>query len=282
MANVQGNGDLSVFSIGGNSLLALIKNVEYELSPENADTTTILRAGKRRQKVKAGTTIRTALMSTLTGDAGLVSSNLAVGAFTIGGVDLLAYLRGGSFNGTFDVREVSGVAAAYKWPQIFGKDYTSEVTLVLPAAADSQTPNAARSFMASFHDPDLLDQDLTRVIFSITIDGTATTVPMIARTVKHQINGQQEQVFTISLEGNDPGTGAYPTAPVGTTSLLEAAFNAYNAPLAAVLTTGAALSGETYSGNVIITSFGFNFNDAEIIEISYEFASRGTFAAAAA
>lgn len=279
MANVQGFGDLSVFSVGGNSLLTVIKGVEYEVSPTNADTSTISRVGTRRQKVKNTAMLRTATMSTLSGDSGMVASNLAISAFTIGGVDFLSYLKGGSFSGSFTEEDTSGPADAWTWAQIFGKDYSAEVTLMIPAAGDSQTPNFARSLMDEIHDADLNDQDTTRVAFSITIDGVAITVPMIIANVKHVINEKTHQIITLSLEGNDPGTGDYPTAPTGTTSLLEKAFNAYNTALAVVLTPAAGAAGLTYAGNVIFGPFSFSFNNAEIIQIQYEFHNRGAFTA---
>jgi hypothetical protein len=178
------------------------------------------------------------------------------------------------------VREVSGVADPFKWPQIFGKDYRLDCTLVIPAAGDSQSPNFARAMGANLHDTDLNDQDLTRVTFTITIDGVTVTIPMQVASMTHTINQNQEQVISLSMNGVDPGTGAYPTAPTGTTSLLEKMFNAYNTVLACVLTTAAAGAGQTYSGNFIFTDFGFSFNDSEIIMIDYTLASRGTIVSA--
>ncbi len=282
MPLVQGNGDIAVYTLDGASQLGIMKGVGYTIQLDDADTTTVARAGKRRQSVKKSATITSGFMSPLSGDAALVSTNLAVSAFTVGGVDYLAYLRGGSVKGSFDVREVSGVAAPFKFPQIFGKDYSADITLILPVAGASQVPNSARVLGVLVHDPDLTDQDLSRVTMTVTIDGTAITIPMQVMSLKHDVNGQQEQIITLSLAGNDPGTGAYPTAPTGSTSLLEKFFNAYNTALAVVLTTGAVASGETYSGNFIVTDFGFSFNDAEVIMIDYTLSSQGTVTGVAA
>lgn len=280
MPNVQSFADLSVFTLGAASLLAQIKGVQYEFSPENADTSTIKRGAKRRQTVKKGVTITTGLMSTMSGDASLVASNLAVSAMSLGGVSILSYVRGGSISGSYEVREVSGIADAYRWPQITGKDYEVELNLMLPAAGDSQVPNMVRALGPSIHDPDVLDQDLTRVTWSMTIDDVTITIPMIVESFEDTIRENQEQELRLRLSGCDPGTGAYPTSPTGTSSLLEAAFNAFNVPIAFVLTTAGAGAGVSYSGNAIVTRFGFSFNDAEITMIDYTFSSRGTVTAA--
>ena len=280
MANAQGNGDLAVYTLDGSSQLTTIKNVAYEFTADKGDTTTINRPGSRRQTVRKGCTIKSGFMSTLSGDSGMVASNLAISAFSLGGQSYLSYLRGGSFRGSFTVREVPGVGDVFRWPQIFGKDYKMEVTLVIPAAGDSQLPNFARSQGANLHDTDLNDQDLTRLAVSITIDGVTTALTMEVDSMTHTVNQQQEQVITLSLSGNDPGTGAYPTTPTGTTTLFEKMLNAHNTVLAVVLTTAAAGSGQTYSGNFIFTDFGFSFNDSEIIMIDYTLSSRGPIASA--
>lgn len=283
MANVQGNGDLAVFTLDGSSQLALIKGVTYNLNLSKGDTTTIARAGHRRQTVKKSSTIKTGVMSALSGDATLVATNLAVSAFALGGVSYLAYLRGCTINGTTpEKREVGGLANAFKWPQAFGKDYSIDVTLVIPAAADSQTSNFAVNMGANLHDTDLTDQDLTRLAFTITIDNVTIAMTCEVDDYTHEINGQQEQVITLKLSGNDPGTGAYPTTPTGTTSILEKAFNAYNTAVAVVLTSGAAASGETYSGNFMIPSFSIGIQDESVIMIDLDFESKGTITAAAA
>lgn len=279
MPNVQSFADLDVFTADASSLLANIKGVTYTFEPENADSSAIKRIGKRRQTVKKGVTVATGTMSTLTGDASLVASNLAVSAMTLGGTSILNYLRGGSISGSFDVREVSGVADPYRWPQIFGKDYEVELNLLLPAAGDSQVSNMARVLSPLIHDPDLTDQDLTRVTWSMTIDNVTITIPMIVQSYELTIRETQEQELRVRLSGCDPGSGAYPTSPTGTSTLLEAAFNAFNTPIALVLTTAAAGAGVSYSFNAIITRFGFSFNDAEITMIDYTFSSRGNVTA---
>ncbi len=282
MANVQGFGDLQAFSIGGNSLLTVIKNVQYKWTLDKADTSTISRTGRRRQTVNKGGTITTGAMSTLASDSGMVASSLSISAFTLDGVSYLAYLRGGSVRGSFETRMVQGAADAPKWPQNFGKDYEWSIDLLIPAAADVQTANAAINLGPRLHDTDVLDQDLTRVVLSITIDGVATTMECEIDEFDHIINEKQEQEIKLRLTGNDPGTGNYPTAPTGSTSLLEKAFNASDTALAFVLTTSTAADGETYSGNAIITDFGFSFNGGEIIIIDYTFSTRGAVTAATA
>lgn len=273
MALLQGAGDLSVFTWDANSLLAILPDVSYEIDIDYGDTSVVGRPGDRQQAVKRGAVIQASIYSTLASDSGLVASNLAISAFTIGGTSYLAHVRGGSFKGSFKVRETSGVGDVFKWPQIFGKGYTAEVNLTVPLTG---SPNIIRNISSALHDTDLLDQDLVRVAFSITIDGTPITVPMTIKSMKVNWQNQQEVNVTLSLEGNDPSTGDYPTAPTGTSTLLENAFNQYNTSIAMVLTTSAVVGdGTSFAFNAIITNFGFSFNDAEIIKTDYTFSSRG-------
>lgn len=276
MPLVQGAGDIAVYTIDTVDHRALIKNVNYRTNLTKADVGRITRPGIRRQTVKKSVEISTGHMSQLASDSGLMASNLAIGGFTIGGTSYLAYLRGGSFSGSFETRETSGVADVFTHPQHFGKDYAATVNLMIPLTG---SPNALRNLSPGVYDTDLLDQDLVNVAFSITIDGSAVTVPMQIETLEIAFTERQEIAVTIQLVGNDPGTGDFPTSPTGTTTMLEKCFNAYNAPIAIVLTSASGTDGVIYSGNFIPGPFSFQFNDAEIIMLDFTWLSRGTITA---
>lgn len=283
MANVQGFADLAVFTLDAGSMLTTVKNVAYTANFDKADTGAISRVGKRRQTVKKSVTLRSGIMETLAADSSMVSSNLSVTACSLGGVNILGYLRGGTFNGSFDIREVSAVSDVFKWPQIFGKDYKVDLTLLVPAAGDTQTANFLRGSListAGLLDTDLADQDLTRQTFSITINGVTYALQLEIDSVDVTINQNEEKVIKISGSGNDPGTGAYPTTPTGTSTLLENCFNDFNTAVALVLTDAAAGSGVSMTGNFIFSSFNFSFNDSEVTMIDFEMQSRGTIAQA--
>lgn len=274
MPLVQESGDLTVYSIASTSYLTLIKNVNYRTNLTKAETGSIKRAGKRRQNVKKSVTISTSHMSELASDSGLMASNLSISEFLIGAVDYVEYLAGGTFNGSFDTREVSGPNDAFTFPQHFGKDYAATVNLRIPLTGD---PNPLRNLSAGIHDADMLDQDLSRVNFGITIDGSSILVPMDVEVLIIAFNERQEMLATFNLVGNDPKTGDYPTTPTGTTTLLEKCFNAYNTAIPFSLTTAAGTAGVNYAGDVIPGPFSFGFNDSEIIMIDFEFLSRGNF-----
>lgn len=268
---VQSTGDISVFSWDSNSLLAVFKNVKLKIAADKADTSPATMFGKRRQTVKRYAEITTGIMSPLSGDATLMASNLAVTAFSIGDTDYIDYLMSWSINGTFDTREVSGQGSAFKKPQHEGKDYSCSVTLTIPLGG---TPSALRNLSAAMLDADLVDQDLDRVAVGPTIDGVPITIPMTIDDITWSGDEKTEQTVVISFSGNCPTSGDYPTAPTGTTTLLEQFFNDVNTVQAISLTTHAT-EGVNYAGNFLPGPFTIKGNDAEVNIIDLSWISQG-------
>jgi len=259
--------DLSAFTIGGTSQLATIRDVAYSVTPEHVEGKPIVRMGGSAQPVKRSATVSTPLM-TVVSDPTKVT-NLNISAFSIGGVDTLANLIGGSFSGSFSLAEGKGVADEWAYPHVVGKDYAATIRIGVPATIAMGIPTAVHAATTAS----------LPMVFTITISSVAVTLPMLIANYRHLFTENDIQVLEVELVGRSPDTGTYPTAPTGTTTLLEKALNAPGTALAFVLTSKAA-GGVSYTGNFVYSSFSFDFNQSSIIATQYEFASVGAIAAA--
>jgi hypothetical protein len=270
MANKQITGDMSVFSIGGTSVLAVCRNVTYDLEFDKVDGSPVLVQGRQTQLMKRGGTIDTTLMSTISD--GLRVNALDCSVFTIGGTDYLALLKSLRFNGALETEDSEGATGAWKWFQYKGKkDYTAEADLFLPITA-------AGALGVLAHGASRTALDLA---ISMTINSIPITVPMTAHKFTHMFDDGQFQMYKVALSGKAPDSlvTAYPTAPTGTTSLLEKAFNAPGTALAFALTSHAT-EGLVYSGNMVYSKFNFEIADGQLISNTYGFQTQGAITAA--
>lgn len=269
MSDKQLSGDISVFSLFASSMLAVLKNVSYSLDFDTADGSTVKQLGKVGQVLKRGGTISTTLYTTISD--GLRVAALDATVLTVGGVDHFANLKSLRFNGEFETRNTEGAADAWRYPQVVKKDYRAEVELFLPAAGVGLSVEA--------HSSDRTDVQL---VLSFTLNGVAITLPMIATKFEHVFNNGEEQLYRFTLMGKAPDNlaTAYPTAPTGTTTLLEKALNAPQTAIAFALTSHAT-EGVAYAGNAIITAFSFTIEDGQVVENDYTFATQGTITATA-
>jgi hypothetical protein len=88
------------------------------------------------------------------------------------------------------------------------------------------------------------------------------------------------QRYKITLNSRWATGANNPTAPTGTTSLLEKAFNAPGTALA-IVATSRATNGISYSGNFVIESARVAINQADAIMTQYRFRSSGAVTATA-
>ena len=274
----QDSGDISVFTWGSGptSLLALIQDVSFELPADIVEGRGITFKGENPQVVKQGGIIRTTLMSAVASCVRV--ANVDVTAFTLDAVNYAAYLRGGSFNLSFSHDEGGGVGDYWKYPcVVWPISISAEVTLNLP---DSGTANALQDTLGDLLNATAATAIANRqAVFSITINGVAVTLPMIIENARWTGEPGKLQTVTFTLKGNHCAAATdHPTAPTGTTTLLEKAFNAPKTPLAFVLTPKATNS-TSFAGEMVFSSYGFDFNDSQLIAERYEFLTHGAVTA---
>lgn len=266
-------GTLTVASI---ALKADITEVEMTCPAELVDGRGIAWGGESENAVKQHCEFRTSALSTYSSPARV--ANIDVGAFTLAGTDFLTHLRGGSFNGSFHMSdELGGVSNywSYKVPVI--PIYSASVMLNLPNA---DTVNALRTFITGMMNATIATAVTNRnAALSITINSVAHTLAMIIATGGIKLaGGPSSQIVTLDLKGRNDGSSTYPTAPTGTTTLLEKHFNSFATPMAFTFTPKSANS-TAFTGELVPTSFSFDFNDSSLIKTNYAWQSHGVVTA---
>lgn len=262
------SGDLAVHTIASVDLLAVVKNASFAGEIENVDGSPMPIAGMSAQAVGWGGRLETGVMSTLSTPTRV--SHLDISAMTVDGTAYRTMLRGGSFEGSFTVQE--GRAAGDKWrvPIVTKKDYSVRAEIMIPR---SGTANPLRTILGDLLGATAADLAMA---FSITINSVAVTLPMLLvnATVKGAVGDLT--IVEIELKGRAPDSGSYPTAPTGTTSLLEKALNDAGTAVAFSFTPhNDAGEGANIAGNAVFGGFGFDFNGGDLINHRYTLLTTG-------
>ncbi len=268
MASLQQTVDMSVFSIGGTSYLGTFRNTTFAVTNDTVEASPAVRDGMRAQVAKKGATLSTELMSVVSGSLKVQHTDVTV--LTIDGTDYL-----GSFTGTLsgEITSVEGALAGVLWksPQNTKKNYRLSGTIVVTTATGGAQGLLTDAFGT------VANANMT---VSVTINGVAITIPMTLVSCSLAFADGDIQKYAVELQGASPDTGDYPTAPTGSTSLLEKAFNAYKTALAVSLTTHAT-EGVNLAGNVKFSSFSIGIEDGALTNVQYEFVSDGAITATA-
>jgi len=263
--------NISLYTVAGIALASTGTNFTLAIENASQDAGLITRPGKNNQPVKKSGTLTVERNGVVTGATRV--SHINVSAFTIGGTSYLDVLSSYSLSGSFDQVMQSGVGEAWEKPQVVAKDYAVSVTL------DVSTGDAL-ALAQIFDGTDFADNDQA---VSITIDSVPITIPLNAMSYSLGIARYDKQKITLEFMGADPGAGDYPTAPTGTTSLLEKALNAPFTEVAFSIQN--AISGDTggiaASGNCVWSAFSISVEDGALVGESYTWKTYGTVTVAA-
>lgn len=275
MASSHSTGDASVYTIDVNgtpaSQLATYKNCTIAFSQDMADVRPLSRDNLSPQPVKRGCTISTSLMSVASTPVKV--SNLDVTAFTAGGTDIFAKLRGGSFTANYNVSEDSGVGDLWKYPGIVSWGFTINSTFHVNALNASSASGVLMPLVAG-------TVANTRMVITVTINAVSVTLPCYLESASHVFNDGDLQVFEGTWQGSGIDSGTYPTAPTGSATILAAALNSPRTSLSVAFTSHAT-EGVAYAGEFLTTGLNFSWNDSSIITTDLTLSSQGTITAAA-
>lgn len=273
MANLIYTGDLQVFSAGALDLLASCRNVTLRANNESVDTSRVLQFGANRQTAKKRAELNFERLSpTAAAPTTQVVGSLDVSALTIDGTSYRAAMESCSMSGSF-VTQDTPESGMFVWPQHTQKDYSMNGVFVLPYAAANMFRDMAAELIST-------DPGESLMVFVITIDGVTVTIPMHLDSFELSAPVAEFQKVNLQMSGKAPLTGAYPTGPTGTTTLLEKYLNAPNASLAGIFTngvTGAASQGAKWSGNVIPGAFSFSVENQGLVRENYTLLSQGAY-----
>jgi hypothetical protein len=261
-------GDVSLYTLDGTSVLATYENVTLEVTEDQVDGSSIGRMGKTAQGVKLSGRIDTSLMSTFSTPDRV--SHLDLSAMALGATSYLASLRRLRLSGSYEQKMRAGVGALNVRPQNVKKDYAASAEF----DADDTVASAIMIAMAS---PTYANRN---AVLGFTLNSIAYTFPMRMQKAGVRVQRDDLQLVTLDLAGRSPDSGAYPTAPVGTTSLLEKAINVPETAIAFAFTSKAA-GGVAMSGSCIFSSFDIEINDGELVRSQYSFNTTGAWTVAA-
>lgn len=252
--------DVSILSIGSIDLLADTVGARLTLSSETAESKAIGRLGASPQVVKRTASLSVDLLNAKTLPNRV--SHLDCSVFTLGGTSFLADLSNLSVTLGYSLESASAVADEWQFRQVVAKS--------ISGSCDLKVPTASIPLLNS------IDGAITTwsLDISFTLNGIAVTIPAIIESVEHGVAVDGIQTLSVKWAGRDPQTGDYPTAPTGTTTLLEKALNAPTTALAVEYETKAA-NGTNCTGSVVFTGGSFAIKDGEIVQNQYSFEFQG-------
>ncbi|MFM9872721.1 MAG: hypothetical protein ACKVQS_04555 [Fimbriimonadaceae bacterium] len=252
--------DVTVFDVGGSSVLADLRSAEVVSTTQFADVTPVILAGESREAVKHSVAIRGAFTSTKPGGAKV--THLDVSALTLAGLDYRAVVESGVFEGRMTHEDGSGLGDEWEYPVTVRKEYRARLDMMVDSVGSVALVGKAFGALAG-----------KDVGFSVTINGVVVTVLMKLAKFAHALSAGSRQKWTVELVGSAAVGAVYPTLPTGSASLLEFAFNTPGAGLPIAVDPGAGQP--LVSGDFLVEKFGFKFARAAVVESSYDFVSLG-------
>lgn len=279
MASKVYDGDLSVFTLGGASQLDYTMRAQMVTDPTLDDGSAVTSGGERAEVVKRGFSIECSLLSTGSVNTASRACNLDLSAFSIGGVDYISYVKGGSFNGSYPCFDSSGAGDVWKWMQTEANRTKVTVTVDLLIPRATATANALRVLGALI---DTNDAEDALVALSFALNGVTVALGVtIGNVTMEQARGGGAFLFRVTLEGRAPVSGDFITSPAGTTSLFEKFCNAPATGLAfgftpfGTVSYGRGWTGDGTSHGVAWESFNFSWEDGKIVTSEIRFQGFG-------
>jgi hypothetical protein len=190
-------------------------------------------------------------------------TNVHITVQEVGGVDYVCDVLSGDFSVAYTTKDASGECDDWMFHQVIDVDFSASLELMVPIVSGSL-------FMDKFHG----DFDDIAVVYSFTINGVTITLPMMLKSAEWKADSGDFQKFSCKMESASPATGAYPTAPTGTTSLLEKALNGYRTAMTCNITTRVA-EGSVYEGDFVFSSFSINHSSNGLVTYKFDLINQG-------
>ena len=254
-------GDLTTYTVGGTSLIDSMSDSVLTVNAGHDEGKGMARVHESPQLVVKGFSLEATTMSNVSGVGRVTNLNLT--AFTVGGTAYLATVDSVSLNGTMAHAEGKGAGDFWEFPNVVSAGFSGKARLKVPAA----DLNALDALAA--------DQTVAGnyVAISATLNGVVLTIPVALTMFTRETPIDDIQYFSIDFVGRDPLTGTYPTAPTGTTSLLEKAIVQPRTALAFSFKPSS--DAGTYSGNLVWSGWDFSVNNTGVVRTKYSFKGAG-------
>jgi hypothetical protein len=251
--------DVSVLTIGAVDYLGLAQNVTLTKNVATSEGQAINRKYANPQAVKNSWSLSGSFVVTKT--APVRVTNLDLTAASILGSSYVAAVESLTMN--VNATHAPGDACEDGWayPVYTGSTIDGTATLKVPAGS---VP-----LMAALDAPGDADG-----VFTFTLNGNTVTFPVIITSLAHAASNGQVQTVTVNFQGQDPLTGNMPTAPTGTTTIVEKILNAPQTALAIAWTTKSS-NGVAYTGNALIQSYSVNISNGSVVTENMTWAGVG-------
>lgn len=257
--------DVSVLTVNSVDYTNLVNTVTLTKNVATAEGQAITRKYNNPQAVKNSWNLSFTARNTKVAPARV--TNLDLTAHSIGGTAHVANTE----SLTINVNAVHAMGDACEDGHAFPV-YTGST---IDGSAVLKVPTGSVPLMAALDSPG--DADLA---FTFTLNGVTVTFPIIVTSVAHNASVGQVQTVNVSFVGQDPLTGDHPSAPTGTTTILEKVLNAPQTALAIAFTSKAS-GGVAYTGNALIQSYSVNISNSAVVEESMTWAGVGALTDAA-
>lgn len=257
-------GDISLYSIDSTNLLSFFQNVTLRVQETTLDASSLKATGTRAEGVKMAGTITTSLRSTSSTTSDSVS-HYDAGSLTFGGRTFTCYAS-------------AGIEVSYKkyLRKCVGAKYKNEVNTKLELKGEFEITaedGDAEALLTPFDAG--AAYTAKNAVWTLSLNGTTITIPVRLTQVELVGEGDDGQVLRVSWDGRAPNSGAYPTAPTGTSGLFQKALNAFKTPIAFTFQSIAGTVGVAASGNLFFDTVSLKIEDEQLIPIQYSFRNAG-------
>jgi len=254
----QTSNDVGTLTIGGTSFLQVFEDVQWSCDPEFDDWQNPTRLRKGSQPMKNAARLEVPLKPVKTGSVRL--SHFDLTALSLAGISLLDEYESLEFRVT---NPISPLPNGGEFKRRFQVDPGG--TLEATINTELQSENSEIVDLLALLESD--DPDDLAAILSMTLNAVAITAPGNLRRGTHNAGGRQKA--TIQWEGSD-NEATYPTAPTGTSTILERAINAPKTPLAFSYVSKL-VEGLERSGNLLIASGMVRIPSDKLVQETWSF-----------
>lgn len=241
--------DLATFSLGAVSQLANLKDASWRVDNVTEEEQPVSTRQGKVELVKRRLSIQASIMQAVTG---VRQTNLNTAVYTIGAVDFLGDLRGGTLTIETVSDEGSGLADEWTYPNPVGTRISLEADQLILANATTSLFNTAGGVASGLN-----------VTVAITVGDLVFSCPFKMTAAEKRF--EDGKVILLGLEFEQRGS---PTISGNT--------------LLVLITTGLASAAysmddsvDTISGTCMMTRAVIRFDDAKIIDDMFSFEGQG-------
>jgi hypothetical protein len=256
---------MAVLSVAGADILADFNSVTLSIESNLVNGAKSTRRGQTPQMTKKSGRIEVAVEDMISNPDRV--SHLDLTAISIDGTSRLGDVRSVDLGVRYTSQMTAGAGELWTKPQNITKDFAITVEL------DAEDGIASALFIDSASST----YAHGNFAFTFTLNSVTVTIPCRLQSVSLAAQRDDLQRITLTLQGRDPGTGDFPSAPTGTSSILEKALNDFFTPVAIDFHSKSGTGGVDVSGNAIWESFNVRIEDEQLVAVNYALINDGAW-----